>query len=105
MAGKSGKSGRQGREARKVVSLGFSASHERPQPPEHLTKAQSMEWAAVVDACPADWFPRETHGTLESHYRHTVAEREIDAMVQNVMTSGLEPGEIVGALDKALQDA
>lgn len=99
MAGRSGKSGRQSAEAENVVSLGMSGP-ERPEPPTHLTDAQAAEWRAVVDACPADWFPRETHGTLESYCRHTVAEREIDEMVEDLKGMGLSVGEIVGGLDK-----
>lgn len=99
MAGRAGKSGRQSVEAKNVVSLGI-AGPERPEPPAHLTEAQSEEWRAVVDACPADWFPRETHGALESYCRHTVAEREIDQMVEDLKGMELGPAEIIGGLDK-----
>jgi len=99
MAGKAGKSGRQSAEARKVVSLGMPGS-DRPEPPEYLNEDQASEWRAVVDACPADWFPRETHGALESYCRHTVAEREVDKMVEDLKGMDLSTGEIIGGLDK-----
>jgi hypothetical protein len=99
MAGKAGKSGRQSAEAENVVRIA-SSTPDRPEPPSHLNNEQSAEWRAVVDACPADWFPRETHGALESYCRHTIAEREIDQMVEDLKELGLSVGEMIGGLDK-----
>lgn len=81
MAGKAGRSGRQSGAALEVVTAMPGVAH-RPEAPAHLTEAQAVEWKRVVDACPSDWFPAETHGTLESYCRHTVSERELDVEVE-----------------------
>jgi hypothetical protein len=53
----------------------------RPQPPNELTIEQAVEWRAVVDRMPADWFPRETHGMLTQYCRHVVAARRIAQLI------------------------
>lgn len=41
----------------------------RPEAPEELTDEQALEWRAVVNRMPADWFPRETHSILVQYCR------------------------------------
>lgn len=55
---------------------------QRPNPPDHLSEAESAEWTAIVRAMPADWFPRETHGLLAQYCRHVVASRRVAALIE-----------------------
>lgn len=56
----------------------------RPDPPDEygMTDEQVMEWWAVVDRMPADWFPRETHGLLAQFCRHVVTQRRVAQMIE-----------------------
>jgi len=49
----------------------------RPEPPADLTAEQAIEWRAIVDRMPADWFTRETHALLAQLCRHITASRAI----------------------------
>ncbi len=72
---------------------------ERPAPPLDLTPEETDEWVAVVDALPADWFPRETHALLRQYVRHTVTARRVAQMIDAEMArEALD----VAALDKML---
>ena len=57
-------------------------SVQRPEPPADLTPEQSDEWWSVVEALPADWFPRETHGLLAQYCRHVVTARRVAQLIQ-----------------------
>ncbi len=54
---------------------------ERPDAPYDLTDEQTLEWWAVVNRMPADWFPRETHGLLAQYCRHVIAARRVAQLV------------------------
>jgi hypothetical protein len=56
--------------------------HQRPKPPAELTADQAVEWKAIVDRMPADWFPRETHALLVQLCRHVVAARDIERRIR-----------------------
>lgn len=64
-----------------VVQTGPVITMARPDPPDDLTDEQANEWRAVVDALPADWFPRETWGLLAQYCRHVVAARRVAQLV------------------------
>lgn len=59
---------------------------QRPNPPDHLSEAESAEWTAIVRAMPADWFPRETHGLLAQYCRHVVASRKVAQLLADADT-------------------
>lgn len=61
----------------------------RPTAPDDLTDEQAAEWDAVVSRCPADWFPRETHGLLSQYCRHVVAARRVSQLIQQAETAGV----------------
>jgi hypothetical protein len=72
----------------------------RPDPPLDLTPEETDEWIAVVDALPADWFPRETHALLRQYVRHTITGRRVAQLIDAEMArESLD----VPALDKLLQ--
>jgi hypothetical protein len=73
---------------------------ERPAAPLDLTPEETDEWVSVVDAMPADWFPRETHALLRQYVRHTVSARRVAQMIDAEMSRDQLD---VGALDKMLQ--
>ena len=54
---------------------------QRPDAPYDLTDEQTEEWWAIVNRLPADWFPRETHGTLSDYCRHVVKSRRIAQVI------------------------
>lgn len=54
----------------------------RPDAPYDLTDEQAIEWRAIVNRMPADWFPRETHGLLAQYCRHVVAARRTAQLVE-----------------------
>lgn len=70
-----------------------AASHEvatiavvaRPDAPLDLTPEETDEWHAVVEAMPADWFPRETWALLAQFCRHTVMSRRLGALIDAEM--------------------
>lgn len=53
----------------------------RPNAPLDLSPEESDEWAAIVDAMPADWFPRETWPLLAQYCRHTVSSRRVSQLI------------------------
>ena len=57
----------------------------RPDAPLDLTPDETDEWHAVVDALPADWFPRETWPLLAQYCRHTVASRRLGQLIDAEM--------------------
>jgi hypothetical protein len=64
-----------------VETVGAVMVVNRPDAPLDLTPEETDEWCAIVDAMPADWFPRETWPLLAQFCRHTVASRRIAQMV------------------------
>lgn len=75
--------GRKG--AAEVETLGAIALVERPPAPLDLTPEETDVWMGVVDALPADWFPRETWGLMAQYCRHIVAARRIAQLVDAEM--------------------
>ena len=74
--------GRTSAASREVASLVQAVeTMARPDAPYDLTDEQSVEWWAVVNRLPADWFPRETHGLLAQYCRHVVAARRVAQLV------------------------
>jgi hypothetical protein len=63
------------------VGDGATALVRRPSPPLDLTPEQSDVWQQVVDALPADWFPRETWPLLSQYCRHTIDARRIGQLI------------------------
>jgi len=55
----------------------------RPAPPDGLTDEQAVEWRAIVDRMPADWFTGETHALLAQFCRHISAARDIAQRLQD----------------------
>lgn len=53
----------------------------RPDPPVELTDEQAIEWRALVNRLPADWFPRETHGMLAAYCRHVISARRVAQLI------------------------
>lgn len=72
-----------------------AASHEvatvqvvqRPQAPLDLTPDETDEWIAVVEALPADWFPRETWPLLSQYCRHAVTSRRVGQLIDAEMSA------------------
>lgn len=47
----------------------------RPEPPEHLSEAESAEWRDIAARMPPDWFTRESWPLLEAYCHHVVTRR------------------------------
>ncbi len=54
---------------------------QRPEAPLDLTPEQSDVWRQIVDALPADWFPRETWPLLSQYCRHTIEARRLGQLI------------------------
>lgn len=77
-----GSRGRQSSAELSVVQQGQLSTVERPAPPHELTDEQKAEWVAIVNRVPADWFPRETHGTLVQLCRHRTRARRLAQLIE-----------------------
>lgn len=58
---------------------------QRPPAPLELTPDETLEWEAIVDTMPADWFTRETHGLLKQYCRHVVMACRVAQLIDNEM--------------------
>lgn len=63
-----------------VVQTGVD-EYQRPSPPAELSSEQRMEWLAVVNRLPADWFQPETYPLLSQYCRHVVSARRVAELV------------------------
>lgn len=73
---------------------------KRPEPPEELTKDEAVEWRAVVDRLPADWFPRESHQLLVQYCRHVVKARVIAGLIADFEAEWTATDEGLHRFDK-----
>ena len=67
--------------AEAVAVQGAVAVMSRPDAPLDLSPEESDVWCEVVDAMPADWFPRETWPLLKQYCRHTVTARRVAQLI------------------------
>lgn len=56
----------------------------RPAPPDELSDEEAMEWQAIAERLPADWFTRETQGLLVQYCRHIVTARRIRQLIEKL---------------------
>ena len=89
-----GARGKQSAASMTVVRTGDVVAIPRPKPPVDLTDEQAIEWRAVADRMPADWFPRETHPLLIQYCRHIVSSRHVAGMIDNFLQDENEPKSI-----------
>lgn len=75
-----GTRGRESLASLSVVQTGLVES-QRPAPPAELSKEQRMEWLAVVNRLPADWFQPETFPMLAQYCRHVVSARRVAELI------------------------
>lgn len=80
-----GTRGPQSKAALSVIGVSGIEVIERPRPPADLTNEQQGEWQALVNANPADRFPRGQLPMLAAHCRHVVAQRRIGQMIDRLM--------------------
>jgi hypothetical protein len=74
----------------------------KPEPPVELTEEQAVEWRAVVDRMPADWFARETHALLSQYCRHVVRARRLAGLVDGFKPEWAVDPEGLARFDKLL---
>lgn len=94
-----GTRGRTSAAALSVISGGGIETIRRPEPPQELTDEEAVEWRAIVNRLPADWFPAETLPMLSQYCRHTVAARRVATMIEQL--DGLMADEIKGGAKAA----
>jgi hypothetical protein len=58
----------------------------RPQAPAELSAEEAEEWIALVNAMPADYWPRVTHPNLVQLVRHIVSARRVSQMIERVVS-------------------
>lgn len=69
--------GRKSELEREVANLAL-VSETRPEPPDHLRKAEAAEWRTIVGRMPAGWFRAENYGLLEALCGHVCRLRQIN---------------------------
>jgi len=76
---------------------------QRPLAPKDLTDEEAVEWRAVVNRMPADWFPRETHALLVQYCKHVVAARRVSDLIESLLSGETESEKWVDDYDKLLR--
>ena len=94
--------GRKSVAAMSVQAVPLPEAVPRPASPRDLTHEQAVEWRAIVNGMPADWFQRETHGLLSQYCRHVVAARRISEMIMGFETELARTVEQDGASKLAI---
>ena len=84
-----------------IKPAGISAI-KRPEAPASLTDAQAIEWRAVVNRMPPDWFPRETHALLERYCCHVISANRIAEIIESMISATDSPGWL-GDYDRLLK--
>lgn len=79
------KRGRKSTAQMTVVSIESAIKH--PEPPNELTEEMKLEWKAVVNRLPPDWFSRETHSLLTQYCRHILAARRVAQLIEHIEKS------------------
>jgi len=74
-----------GRKSSQELHSGALMLVRRPDAPLDLTPEETDEWRAIVEAMPADWFPRETWPLLAQYCRHTVSARRFAQLMDAEM--------------------
>ena len=64
------------------VATNITEIAQRPEPPEGLTSRQIIEWKAITNRLPADWFTRETLAMLTQLVGHIEDAEMIETMLQ-----------------------
>lgn len=64
-----------------MATQGAVAVVRRPDAPLDLSSEEGDVWTEIVDAMPADWFPRETWPLLRQYCRHTVTARRVSQLI------------------------
>jgi len=54
----------------------------KPEPPECLSDGEAMEWRAIVERMPADFFPRECHAVLVQYCRHVEEAERLQVLIR-----------------------
>ena len=65
-----------------VISSDGIGVIRRAEPPFDLTEEQVIEWMAIVNRLPADWFTKENHGLLAQYCRHIISSRRVSQLIK-----------------------
>lgn len=76
--------GRKSSASLSVVKEKVVGIDERPAPPAHLTPEQAVEWKAIVNALPLEWFGPESLGLLEEYVQHITSARRIGELLKKI---------------------
>ena len=57
-----------------------------PSAPTDLSNEMKVEWKAIVERMPPDWFTRETHALLTQYCRHVVCARRVAQLIDKAET-------------------
>lgn len=90
------KRGRKSLAELQIADLTIVSRETRPLAPLDLCDEAAAEWDAIVNRCPASWFPRETHALLSAYCRHVIASRRLSQLLHQH-----EHGEPGAAVDDA----
>jgi hypothetical protein len=68
-----------GRKSAEALSVVTTIPGQRPEPPDTLDEDESVEWRAIVERMPTDWFTRETWPVLAELCRHICTSNVVSA--------------------------
>ena len=75
----------------------------KPPPPADLTDSQRLEWRAVADAMPADWFGRESLPVLAAFCRHSTRAKFLSQRLDSMGLKDADELEIWNKLAAAAE--
>lgn len=70
-----------------IARIGGVSAIQRPEPDPALSDEEAVEWDAIVNRLPAEWFPRETWGLLAQYCRHVVSARRVGDLITNCLAA------------------
>jgi len=73
-----------------AAELATTSIPTRPEPPNDLNEEESIEWKAVVNRLPVDWFKREHYGVLVAYCQHVVLRRFIKKLIDGFPPEDLQ---------------
>lgn len=87
-----------------LIGPGGIEQIRRPAPPATLTEEAAVEWRAIVDRMPPDWFPRETHAMLVQLCRAIVRSHQIDTWLSNRSNLSVEEFQSLLRSEQSVSD-
>lgn len=83
-----------GRKSQASLSVVPAGIPKRPDPPKDLGKEEQIEWKAIVNRMPVDWFREEQFPLLSQLCRHIVLGRDVSDRVKAFLRPKMDTAQI-----------